>query len=84
MTIKFTSTEWVGAEPENTDIVLRSEAGLTGKFTDFSNEVFLWCFDNGIEADMVGKKYNSDDNSDYSLWRIENEQHRTWFILRWA
>lgn len=54
----------------------------TGKFIEFANEVFEWCADNNIEADLIGR--HTDDNlNDLSIWRIENEYHRTKFALRW-
>lgn len=83
MTIKVTATGWSGSEPEDTDIVLRSDAGLTGTFTTFANEVYQWCADVQIEADMIGKTYDDESDCDYSRWRIKNEQHRTMFVLRW-
>lgn len=83
MNFKFTATGWSDSDSEDTDIVLRSNAGLTGTFTAFANEVYQWCADAQIEADMIGKTYDSDSDSDFSRWRIENEQHRTLFLLRW-
>ena len=84
MNIRVTATGWnePELEPESTDILLESGAGLTGTFTAFADEIHAWCFDQGIEADMIGKW--SEDGKNISRWRINNPSHRTMFVLRWA
>lgn len=85
MTIKVTVAGWQDPSfnPDDPFVVLHSNSGLTGTFTKFANEVMLWCFENGIEADLVAKSCN-DDNMDVTSWRINDPGHRMMFILRWA
>lgn len=68
---------------DGSEITLKSKNGLTGKFTEFANEIFIWCADNNIEVDLI-EKYSDDDYNDVSIWRIENESHRALFLLRWS
>lgn len=84
MTIKVTSSGWTDPQYLNdTDaVIIKSPGNLIGHFSNFCNEVHLWCFENYIEADMVSKWY--EDGYDYSRWVIKNERDRTMFSLRWA
>jgi len=84
MNIRVTVTGWddPATEPESTDILVKSPSGLTGTFTKFANEIHTWCFEQGIEADMIGKW--SDDGKHISRWRIHDPAHRTMFALRWS
>lgn len=66
----------------DTDVTLKSTVGLMGAFTKFYNEVNAWCFDYGVEADMI--KSSSDGEHDISIWRISDEAQRLAFILRWS
>ena len=82
MTVKVTTLGWNTEHVQDSDIILESTAGLTGVFMDFCNEILLWCFENGVDADMVAKW--NDEGVTYSAWRITNESDRTIFALRWA
>ena len=68
---------------DGSEITLKSKSGLTGEFTRFANEIFIWCADNNIKIDLI-EKYSDSDYNDVSTWRIENESHRTLFLLRWS
>lgn len=67
----------------NIEVLVKSPAGLTGTFTDFANQVNLWCADADIEADLIGQ-WTDDEGNDISRWDIPNESHRTMFILKWG
>jgi hypothetical protein len=41
-------------------------------------EVWCWCTDRNIELEYQGTANGID------IWRIKNEKHRMWFILRWT
>lgn len=81
MTVKVTVAGWNVENIQDSDVILESRAGLTGEFMAFCNNIQLWCFENGIDADMVAKW--SDVEINYSAWRISNESDRTMFALRW-
>jgi len=66
-----------------TYVIIQCPDGLTGVFTDFANEVFIWCADCGIEADLIAK-WNDDDGQSLSRWSIPDEKQRMMFMLRWA
>ena len=84
-TIKITVAGWLDNNYTVTgsEILLKNPAGLTGTFTDFANQINLWCADANIEADLVGK-WSDDEGNDISRWNIPNESHRTMFALRWS
>lgn len=42
------------------------------------NKVWQWCADKGIEVEYQGTLKGTD------LWRVRDEKHRMWFVLRWA
>lgn len=63
-------------------VTIKSSSGLSGTLTQFVNEVHLWCFDRGIEADFVG--IERDNGIDITKWYIPNEIDRTMFILRYS
>lgn len=79
MSIKVTTNRPV--EVTDTDVIIRSPDGLTGTFTNYANGIFEWCLEMGVEADMLGKWY---DDGAFSAWRIEDEQQRMLFLLRWT
>lgn len=62
-----------------TDVILRCTYEMN--FIAYANEIMGWCFDRGIEADYVGCSFYTDVIR--SVWRLDNEVHRTMFILRW-
>lgn len=82
--IKITSTGWEDPNYSSTvnGIVIKNDTGLTGTFTNFSNGIHEWCFENNIEVDMVAMWH--EDGKDYSRWVIKDEAHRTLFALRWT
>ena len=84
MMVKISVAGWLDNNYTVTEsgILLKSPAGLTGTFTDFANQINQWCADANIEADLVGK-WTDDEDNDISRWNIPNESHRTMFILRW-
>jgi hypothetical protein len=87
MTIKVTTKGWTNPNfvVRDDDVTLISPSGLTGRFTDFANQVEEWCADRDIEAHLISKHTDVFNHSDdISTWRIENEAHRTLFILRWS
>jgi len=81
--IKVTTSGWQDPEYDanGTEVRLASKAGLTGVLTDFVNEVHLWCFDAGIDAEFVAVEKDAGVN--ITTWYIPNEAHRMAFILRW-
>lgn len=81
MNVKVTVAGWNVENVQDSDIILESRAGLTGEFTEFCNNILLWCFENSIDADMIAKWH--DDGVTYSAWRLKNEADRTMFALRW-
>lgn len=85
MNVTVTVTGWVDPNHtiDDTEVILKSTSGRADAFTKFANKIFLWCADNNIEADLVGK-WSDDENNDYSRWRISNELHRTMFRLVWS
>ena len=42
------------------------------------HEVYEWAQTNNIEIEFQGSLDGKD------LWYVKNDQHRTWFILRWS
>jgi len=40
-------------------------------------DVYIWCRENKIDAEINTKLDHR------SIWRIKDDQHRAWFILRW-
>jgi hypothetical protein len=83
--IKVTVAGWTNPEynVSYNDVILTSPSGLTGVFTEFANQIYQWCADRGIEVDLISK-YSDSSYNDVSTWRIENEEHRTMFVLRWS
>lgn len=69
-------------EITDTTVVIVSPPGLTGAFTKFANEVFSWCNECGVEADLLGKWYNGEQH--LSSWEITDEKQRMLFTLRWS
>ena len=63
-------------------VTIKSSSRLSGTLTQFVNEVHLWCFDRGIEADFIG--IEKDNGIDITKWYIPNETDRTMFILRYS
>jgi hypothetical protein len=45
------------------------------------NEVFEWCSEREIEADLLWAGYSLNEYK--SAWGIKNEQHRMMFALKW-
>lgn len=85
MMAKVTVSGWFDYEYDtNIDhvVTLKSSSGLSGTLTQFINQVHLWCFDKGIEADFVGVQ--KDDGIDITKWHIPDASHRTMFMLRWS
>lgn len=68
--------------PENF-IKLKSESGLTGVLIEFLNKVFYDCDTLGIEAEFVARTSDEDFN-DITVWKINNPEHRTMFLLRFS
>ena len=62
-------------------VVIESPDGLTGTFTKFGDEVFAWCAESGVDADLITKWYN---DRNYSAWRIRDEKQRMLFIIKWS
>lgn len=81
--IKVTTSGWQDPNyvVNEDEVTLFNSSGLTGVLTEFVNEVHLWCFDAGIDADFVGVEKT--DGYDATKWSIPNEAHRLAFILRW-
>lgn len=42
------------------------------------HEVYEWAQTNNIEIEFQGSLDGKD------LWYVKNDQHRAWFVLRWA
>lgn len=42
-------------------------------------EILKWCEDNNIEASRV----MTGDKLPFNIWRVKDDQQRTWFKLRW-
>ncbi len=81
MGITVTVNSGINVNP-NTDIVINLEGGLTGVFTEVGNQVFAWCTEVGIDADLLGHWYDNDKY--HSAWRILDEQQRMMFALKWT
>jgi len=79
--LKVTANEVPGLDEEC--VVIESPDGLTGTFTKFGDEVFAWCAESGIDADLITKWYDDDDSA-YSAWRIQDKKQRMIFSLRWT
>ena len=45
---------------------------------EIRHEIANWALANNIEIEYRGSLHRQD------LWYVKNDQHRTWFILRWA
>lgn len=41
-------------------------------------EVYEWAGENGITVEIQGSMSGTD------VWRVKDEKHRMWFLLRWA
>lgn len=64
-----------------------------GAFLDYTNEEIIripgdecqevidWCYERGIDADLLWAGYTLTEYR--SAWGIKNEQHRMMFTLRW-
>jgi len=64
-------------------VKLKSKSGLTGTLTEYLNKVFYDCDTLGIEAEFVARTSDEDCN-DITIWKINNPEHRTMFLLRFA
>lgn len=80
MTIKVTVNQPINIDPV-TDVVVVCEGGNTGTFTKYGNQIFSWCADSGIDADLIGHWYNE---KYYSAWRISSDEQRMIFVLKWS
>lgn len=49
-----------------------------GVATWYRDEVWNWCADKGIGLEYQGTLQGID------LWRVRDEKHRMWFVLRWV
>lgn len=49
-----------------------------------TKQVEEWCLNNNITAERVQRQSIGQSAFGVTLWRIKGEQHRMWFILRWA
>ena len=49
-----------------------------GIVSNYRKDVWTWCHANGIELEYQGSLEGTD------LWRIKDEKHRMWFLLRWS
>lgn len=45
---------------------------------DKRKQVWNWCYENNINVTYEGSLAGID------LWRVKDEQQRSWFALRWA
>ena len=45
---------------------------------DKRKQVWNWCYENNITVSYEGSLAGID------LWRVKDEQQRSWFALRWA
>lgn len=41
-------------------------------------DVWLWCRENDIKVEYQGSLSGTD------LWRVRDDTHRIWFVLRWS
>ena len=85
MTANITVVGWKDARyiVDGNEVTLRSPAGLTGTFTEFADHVHLWCFETNVKADLV-EKWSDGEGTDFSRWSVQDEAHRTMFIMRWS
>lgn len=86
MTIKVTVAGWQDPSfnPDDPVVELYIDSDNSTSFIKFANEVMLWCFENGIDADLVARSFCNDNNKEVSSWHINDPGHRMMFILRWA
>jgi hypothetical protein len=71
------------------DDVITKILGTQKMFSDYANEIFLWCEESEINADLLGmwKEYNPDSVTGFlyfGAWTVPNEKERTFFRLKWS
>ena len=49
-----------------------------GIVSNYREDVWAWCHANGIELEYQGTLGGTD------LWRVKDQKHRMWFLLRWS
>lgn len=66
-------------------VELKLPLGRAGSFTTRANEILVWCYENGVDADFISTDFKDIANTgEYlSYWRICDPQQRTMFVLRW-
>lgn len=67
------------------EVLVTSRAGVTGAFTEFSQSVYNWADDAGVEVNFQTKwsEVVDDKGIDYSIWQVPNPQDQMLFSLRW-
>jgi hypothetical protein len=55
-----------------------TDTWLTGDFTEYANNIFTWCAEQGIEINLV------ENTGAGSLWDIDTIDNKILFISRWC
>ena len=71
------------------DNIITKIQGTQKMFSDYANEVVLWCEEREINADLLGmwKEHDPDTVAGYQYfgaWEVPDEKERTFFRLKWS